>query len=483
MKMLKYMVGLAATTVISAEPLMASDFKQVQVQLEHPANGDSLLIPSAKVLLQSGHSSDSRWLSSVDLTTNTAKQVPIPTQAQFFHKAQIKNQTKEQLVVLGTEGISAFNAADGSWQRLLNTESLYRIVDGKRLMKLDFVYDFNKDGLSDFIVPDFKAHHVYMQQQNGSFSQFSLAVDAKSRLFDENPDYTSRKARFLDWNADGRTDIAFAIDDSLLLYLQTETGFSTQAQSIELGLGLTPDALAELRGGDGRSFKGLSINRLYDVKDLNNDEIADLIVRQEQFADAVEQSYSYRIHYGKTGQGKLLFKTEPDALINTKGIQSEPVFTDLNNDKKLDFFTPAAEFGIGTLVRALLAGTANMELQFFPQLPSGQFPDKPVYRQDATAQVSIGNAQVNLPVLKALASEQAPAVLLIGDEDHLKVYQSAKEKLFSSKSIRLKQAIPLNGMLASTEDLDQNGKMDLILPFTHLDPEAVRNQLHFVLQQ
>jgi hypothetical protein len=38
-------------------------------------------------------------------------------------------------------------------------------------------------------------------------------------------------------------------------------------------------------------------------------------------------------------------------------------------------------------------------------------------------------------------------------------------------------------MLASTEDLDQNGKMDLILPFTHLDPEAVRNQLHFVLQQ
>lgn len=482
MKMLKYMVGLAATTVISAEPLMASDFKQVQVQLEHPANGDSLLIPSAKVLLQSGHSSDSRWLSSVDLTTNTAKQVPIPTQAQFFHKAQIKNQTKEQLVVLGTEGISAFNAADGSWQRLLNTESLYRTVDGKRLMKLDFVYDFNKDGLSDFIVPDFKAHHVYMQQQNGSFSQFSLAVDAKSRLFDENPDYTSRKARFLDWNADGRTDIAFAIDDSLLLYLQTETGFSTQAQSIELGLGLTPDALAELRGGDGRSFKGLSINRLYDVKDLNNDEIADLIVRQEQFADAVEQSYSYRIHYGKTGQGKLLFKTEPDALINTKGIQSEPVFTDLNNDKKLDFFTPAAEFGIGTLVRALLAGTANMELQFFPQLPSGKFPDKAVYRQDATAQVSIGNAQVNLPVLKVLVSEQAPALLLIGDEDHLKLYQSAREKLFSSKSIRLKQAIPLNGMLASTEDLDQNGKMDLILPFTHLDPEAVRNQLHFVLQ-
>ncbi|WP_233011107.1 FG-GAP repeat domain-containing protein [Rheinheimera faecalis] len=483
MMKLKYLAALVATVVMSAEPLMASEFKQVQVQLEHPANGDSLFIPGAKALLQSGHSSDSRWLSWVDLTTNSAKQVPIPTQAQFFHKAQLKGQPGEQLVVFGSQGVSAFNAQDSSWQRLLNTESLYRTVDGKRLLKLDFVYDFNNDGLSDFIVPDFNAHHVYMQQQDGSFTKFSLAVEAKSRLFDENPDYSIRKARFLDWNADGRTDIAFAIDDSLVLYLQTETGFSTVAQTVELGLGLTPDALAEVRGGDGRSFKGLSINRLYDVKDLNNDSIADLIVRQEQFADAVEQSYSYRIHYGQTGADGLQFKAQPDARINTKGIQSEPEFTDLNNDKKLDFFTPAAEFGIGTLVRALLAGTANMELQFFPQLQSGKFPDKAVYRQDATAQVSIGNAQVNLPVLKVLVSEQAPALLLIGDEDHLKLYQSAKEKLFSSKSIRLKQAIPLNGMLATTADLDQNGKMDLILPFTHLDPEAVRNQLHFILQQ
>lgn len=483
MKKLKYLAGLAITAVVSTAPLMASEFKQVQVQLEHPANGDTLFIPGAKAVLQSGHSSSSRWLSWVDLTTNTAKQVPIPTQAQFFHKAQVKGQPTEVLVVLGSEGISFFKPEDSSWHRLLNTESLYRTVDSKRLLKLDFVYDLNNDGLSDFVVTDFNAHHVYLQQQDGSFNKFSLTVEAKSRIFDENPDYSSRKARFLDWNGDGRTDIGFAIDDSLLLYLQTDSGFSTQAQTIQLGLGLTPDVQAELRGGDGRSFKGLSISRLYDVKDLNNDGVADFIVRQEQFADAVEQSYSYRIHYGRVEQGALQFNAEPDALINTKGIQSEPVFTDLNNDKKLDFFTPAAEFGIGTLVRALLAGTANMELQFFPQLPSGKFPDKPVYRQDATAQVSIGNAQVNLPVLKALVSEQAPALLLIGDEDHLKLYQSAKEKLFSSKSVRLKQAIPLNGMLASTADVDQNGKMDLILPFTHLDPEAVRNQLHFILQQ
>lgn len=173
MMKLKYLAALVAVVAISIKPLMASEFKQVRVQLEHPANGDSLFIPGAKALVQSGHSSDSRWLSWIDLTTNSARQVPLPTQAQFFHKAQLKGQLNEQLVVLGTEGISGFNSQDNSWRRLLNTESLYRTVDSKRLLKLDFVYDFNNDGLSDFIVPDFNAHHVYMQQQDGSFTKFS----------------------------------------------------------------------------------------------------------------------------------------------------------------------------------------------------------------------------------------------------------------------------------------------------------------------
>ncbi len=46
----------------------------------------------------------------------------------------------------------------------------------------------------------------------------------------------SRTARFLDWNADGRTDIAFAIDDSLLLYLQTETGFCYRGSDYRAGI-------------------------------------------------------------------------------------------------------------------------------------------------------------------------------------------------------------------------------------------------------
>ena len=41
--------------------------------------------------------------------------------------------------------------------------------------------NFNNDGLSDFIVPDFNAHHVYMQQQDGSFTKFSYKA---KRMFE-----------------------------------------------------------------------------------------------------------------------------------------------------------------------------------------------------------------------------------------------------------------------------------------------------------
>ncbi|WP_419572301.1 FG-GAP repeat domain-containing protein [Rheinheimera sp.] len=474
---------MSVLLALLATPVLAQNFVQQQVQLQHPANGDMVLMPKAKVLLQSGHSDTQRWLSWVDLTTQQASLLGLPAHAQFFQQASLAGQASESLVLLGTEGISRYDAASQSWSRLINTESLYRAVDQKRLPSLDFVLDVNKDGLSDFLIPDFQAYHLYLQQTDGSFNRFSLPVQSRVQVFQAEPDYRSKKPYQLDVNQDGLIDIAFQQDDQLLVYLQQPAGFSTEPKLVDLQLGLTPDNQAELRGGDGRSFQGLQLRRLFDMKDLNADGLADIVVRQEQFQDAVEQSYSYRVHYAVAGAQRLSWPAEPGGLINTKGIQSEPLFIDLNGDQKLDFYTPAAEFGIGKLVRALLAGTAGLELQFFPQLASGQFPSRPVYRQDATAQVSIGNGQINLPVLKVLSSANAPALLLIGDEDHLKIYASAKEKLFSSKSVQIKQAVPLNGMTAEALDLDQNGKMDLVLPFTHLDPPEVRNKLHFLLQQ
>ncbi|WP_337842683.1 VCBS repeat-containing protein [Rheinheimera sp.] len=469
--------------MLCSSSALAVSFVQQQVQLQHPANGDMVLMPKAGVLLQSGHSDTQRWLSWVDLSNRQVTLLGLPAHVQFFQQASLAGQASESLVVLGSEGVSRYDATSQSWSRLINTESLYRAVDQKRLPSLDFVQDVNKDGLSDFLIPDFQAYHLYLQQADGSFNRFSLPVQSRMSVFQAEPDYRSKKPYQLDLDQNGLTDIAFQQDDQLLVYMQQAGGFSTEPKRVDLQLGLTPDNQAELRGGDGRSFQGLQIRRLFDIKDLNADGLADLVVRQEQFQDAVEQSYSYRVHYAVAGVQGLSWPAEPGGLIHTKGIQSEPLFVDLNGDQKLDFYTPAAEFGIGKLVRALLAGTAGLELQFFPQLTSGQYPVKPVYRQDATAQVSIGSAQVNLPVLKVLSSATVPALLLIGDEDHLKIYASAKEKLFSSKSVRLKQAVPLNGMTAEALDLDQNGKMDLVLPFTHQDPAEVRNQLHFLLQQ
>ncbi len=51
--------------------------------------------------------------------------------------------------------------------------------------------------------------------------------------------------------------------------------------------------------------------------------------------------------------------------INTSGMQFEVKFVDLDNDQRLDFYTPAAQIGVRSIIRALIAGTANLELQFY----------------------------------------------------------------------------------------------------------------------
>ena len=65
----------------------ASGFDAKTVPLEHPANGQLLKLSDNPTLLVTGHNSEYRWLSAVDLTNNSARQLAIPQKAQFFQQA------------------------------------------------------------------------------------------------------------------------------------------------------------------------------------------------------------------------------------------------------------------------------------------------------------------------------------------------------------------------------------------------------------
>lgn len=464
-------------------------FTQKNIALGHPANGDMLLV-NQEFLAVSGHSANERWLSLISLEDLSAQAFGIPANAQFFNKmklAQGANQEPiEQLVFLTTEGVTTYSHKNKKLIPLLKSPSIFPLIDDKRLRQLSMVFDVNNSGLDDILIADFNAYHLWVQQNNGSFSHYPLSMNAKVETYVDVPRYSARKPYIIDLNLDNKKDIVFTRDGKLIGFLQqADGGFSSTPIVMTPGMEISLDGEASLRPGDGRSYEGLVINSIYDVMDLDGDALADLIIRRDVFANALDQNYDYLIHYGRASERGLSFNSAPDTRIHTRGIQFESVFADVNGDGRKDFYTPSAHFGIGTIVRALISGSAGLELQFYVMNEDRSFPEKPNHSHKASANVSISGGRVDLPLFQ-LARQGAgnKLDLLVGDkQERLIVRQSSDQKLFNKPPMTFPIDLPRDGSKVKVMDINNDGKDDLILPFDSQDTEKARNQVRVLVMQ
>lgn len=475
---------LASLLAFSAN---AIDFQVKNIALGHPAIGSVVHLKGSPWLVVSGHDSEKRWCSLVDTAAGSAQQIPILANAQFFQNAKLAGQQAEQLVALSTDGLWRFDQSAQRWSQLHNVSSIYRVVDKKRFKSIEMALDVNKDGLSDFLIPDFTDYHLLVQQADGRFVQYELAVQAQSIIYNEGPTVTVKTPQQGDVNVDGRLDIGFAQDDTVRWFVQQADGSFAKEPTVQtLGVGLTPDLQAQQRAGDGRSFTNLALRLFERIQDLNHDGVLDLVVQQAFYKDAMDQQYSYQIHYGKKPAvgGLVTFNKEPDQKINTNGVQFEVQFKDLEGDGRDDFYTPVAEIGLSKIVGALLTGSADIDYQFFRQREDGSFGERPVYRQDMTVGISLNSGQVNMPVAAVLKDKAGQSNLLIADdEDSLKMFGHVGAKLFSDKARKFTTPLPLRGVNL-VADVNGDGAEDLVLPFSSQEQKAQwTNQISILIQQ
>lgn len=454
------------------------------IPLAHPANGATEKI--GDYLAISGHSSETRWLSLVDLRDFSVKQPNFPATAQFFSSLSLAAYESEQLAFLTTEGVRLFDIQKDSSSLLVASNSMYPVVDKKRLGYMNLALDVNESGLSDLLIPDFNAYHLHVQQSDGSFVHNRLNVEVIARTRDDGPRFVPRPAYALDYTLDGQIDLVFVRDGQLLIFEQQDDGtFPEQPKSVSPGMEISSDAQADVRSGEGRNFEGLTIHRVHDFQDLDGDGYGDLIIRKEAFSSAVEQRYSYQIHYGSTGESGLRFRSKPDTRIQTKGIQFEPVFTDIDGDGRKDFYTPSAEFGVGTIIRALLRGSAGVDIQFYLMKSDRQFDSSPDYQHGASAEVSIGSARVDLPLVKVIdiGDEGRKSLVLGENREHLKIHSPGESSLFEKRAKAFATPLPRDGTQVRVLDLNADRKEDLVLSFGNQEEEGRRNQVQLLFVQ
>ncbi|MDX1677382.1 VCBS repeat-containing protein [Arsukibacterium sp.] len=470
----------------------AKQLDKVTVALGHPANGNMLHLEDTKLLAVSGFSQFERWLSLVSLSGDYKVQpVAIPANAQYFSQARLvavnpppgQPRLQQALVFLTLDGISAYQPQTGQTVPLISSPSLYRVLDKNRLRSSEFVLELGS-GRADFLLPDFNQSHLFRQQPDGSFKQYSLNINALVTSWRDSPSYQPRQHYIADVDLDGRLDLLFIAGGKFQVFYQLADGaFNTEPVTQNWPVALSTEQQADQRNDAGRSYTGQNIDSLRDITDIDGDGIADLVVNREQLADALERNNSFRVHFGMKTVTGLSFSAEPDTRITTDTSPIAVVIDDFNADGRKDFYIPSTHFGVGTIIRVLLRGSANLDIDFYLLNEQRQYSNKPDFQQNATIDVSISNLRYDMPLFEvANLDGSGQKSLIVGEGgDELRFYSPEPDRLFSRRSERLNIKLPRDARKVLVADLTGNGKDDLVLPFDSQDTEQHRNQLLLLL--
>lgn len=480
-------IWLLVTICLLASPSLAASevrLDKVDIDLPHPVNGSLLVMPERQQLFVSGFNQFERWLSQISLSDFSVNQVAIPSQAQFFTHATLAQQKNEQLVFFTTEGISWLSET-GEIKPLVQSGSLYRVVDSARLREQDFVVNFGSE-LSDFILPDFNHLQLFRQQTDGNFIHFPLKVPALVRSWNDNPNYQPRPYYVLDVNADNKLDLVVILEGQFYTFLQqSDASFLTTAQKLDWPLRVSTEQEADQRNDAGDTYAGKNIDSLAKIIDIDGDGIVDIVIEREQFINALERKTSFRVHFGQQTAKGIRFNSEPDTTINTNSSPIDVKIADINGDGKQDFYIASTHFGVGTIIRVLLRGSARLDVDFYLLDANRRYKNKADFRQAATIDVSIGNFRFDMPLLQLVdLNADSKRSLVLGDgNDKLQFYMPDNKRLFQRSGIELKVGLPRDAKQVKVLDLNNDKKDDIILPFSSYDNDEQRNHIILLLSK
>ena len=217
------------------------------------------------------------------------------SKSYFAFDVSDENSTGEQsLYFLTTDKVVHFKPElKQPFVDSVNVSSMYVNQDADYLKQANFVTDLNDDGLSDVILSGFSSLNIYLNLGNDEFIKQSLPITPTVEIFDGSVSYTEKPYYLIDIKFDQHKDIVIGGDGELLTFTQNTLGhFSTEATSISVNKEITSTNWWDSRGADGKNLdqSDFSHRTVDTLKDINNDDIPDLIVRFTQSSGVLDKS-------------------------------------------------------------------------------------------------------------------------------------------------------------------------------------------------
>ncbi len=392
---------------------------------------------------------------------------------------------------------SWFDPDDGESNILLSAPFKYNGKLKKQVPWVNMTKDLNQDHLDEFILPGIDGFSIFIQNDDGTFSDplklgppepcLNLIATGDTRTYREVglnaltiPWYLSR-VHFYDHNLDGRKDLVFRNRDHYDVHIQTETGmfdpvsspFKTDVKTGTDG----PYSLAFQFSGKGDLSLVLGLRKssthtyLRSISDINGDGIADILTHTLAGRSPLKMKSKYTIYYGtETKNGtdfteqnrSIIFPTGKSGLGETAGY-STYWFHDFNGDNKKDLFRYDVRFGLGSIMRTLLFKTVYIDYEYFqnkndifPTAPNVKGLLKTTFDWDAGFYPAIKIGDVNGD------GKTEAAITMSPEEIHFYTWNNEKNILSNHPQI-VSSTVPGSELNTWMYDLNGDKKKDIVM--------------------
>ena len=354
---------------------------------------------------------------------------------------------------------------------LVSAPSVYN-VPPLDVPQVEIVRDVNDDGKDDLVLPDFDGYWVWLQgeePENDWIGPVKLAATPTAIARFRSVSYRPRAIYDLDYDGDGRNDLAFWEDDQFLVYRANNAGFDAKPLALELPIEFSSDDFTVSIGIGTRAESDADRVTLYDVGDYNGDGVGDLVATTLTVSGFLDQSTRYDFYFGERVGDSTRFEKTPATMIESDGIQGPFETDDFDNDGRQDFGMASIDIGIGKIIGALLTGSVRFDVDFYV-MRDNAYPEEPNVTKPIRFRFSLRSGSVlgGRWLDTGDVTGDGLADLLVPSDSGIEVYAGTGDaKLFQTRPTTILIDFPDTAMIrgVTIADLNDDGRDDMVMRF------------------
>jgi len=367
--------------------------------------------------------------------------------------------------------------------------SIFLLNEANYISKKDFLQDVNNDGLDDIVLPDFEQTNLWISSKSGqSYSYQYLEIPSQAELSRGGVIFKPITLFYGDFSLDKRQDIAWISQGKINYFSQNVEGeYSPSYNKINLAESIYGLNWWDIRESDGQSpdQSNLTHRVVEEIKDINGDGLADVIVRFTQSSGVLDRVNDYEFYLGNINQdGQLEFPLTPSTVIKAEGTLTGLKIIDVNGDKQFEVLLSSFELSLSNIIGALLSGGIDQNVLLFSLNDENNYDEEPLISKEVELNFSLSSGQSGQPIvlLSDVNGDESQDLVLSSGEEKLTIYLGNKSSgLFNRKGSKHKILLPKNGDLFEHHDVNHDGKEDFIMRYGRLDNESMANKVTILM--